>query len=61
MVPGEPTKSDGYGEKKKTKFWKEYPKILKSNLPLEVGPASVQLGCSELCPIKLWKSPRLNI
>lgn len=59
-MPGEPTKPDGQGGKKK-KFWKEYPEVLNSNLPLEAGPAPVRLGCWELCPTKLWKSPRLNV
>lgn len=48
-------------KKKKKKVWKEYPEVLNSNLPLEAGPAPVRLGCWELCPTKLWKSPRLNV
>lgn len=45
MVPGEPTKPDGQEKNKKKKVWKEYPEVLKSNLPLEVQPAPVRLGC----------------
>lgn len=51
----------GKKKKKKKKVWKEYPEVLNSNLPLEAGPAPVRLGCWELCPTKLWKSPRLNV
>lgn len=62
VVPGEPTKPDGQGKKKeKKKIWRKNPNVLKSNLPLEAGLAPVRAGCSELCPTKLWKFPRLNI